>query len=104
MTKLDHNDTTGLSMRPVGPHPIGSFETWVPIEYFAEMYAWILQKRSPLTVFIHPLSKHGLADHTERIVFMGKTYTLKTDSMKEFDPDFKSQYEHVKLGYAKPHN
>lgn len=102
MAKLDNNDTTGLNMEPIGPHPIGSFETWVPVEYFAKFYAWILQKRSPLTIFIHPLTKHELTDHTERVVFMGKSYTLNTSTLRESIPDFKSQYEYLKLGYAKP--
>lgn len=103
-TKLDNNDTTGLNMKPVGPHPIGSFETWVPVEYFAKLYEWFLQKRSPLTIFIHPLTKNELVDHTDRVVFMGKSYTLNTDPLREVIPDFKSQYDYLKLGYAKPDN
>lgn len=104
MGKLEHNDTTGLNMQPIGPHPIGSFETWVPVEYFDKLYEWFLQKRSPLTIFIHPLTKHELVDHTDRVVFMGKSYILNTDTLRELIPDFKSQYEYLKLGYAKPQN
>ncbi|XP_031623079.1 twitchin-like isoform X2 [Contarinia nasturtii] len=100
---LEHNnDTTGLNMQPIGPHPIGSFETWVPVEYFAKLYGWFLLKRSRLTIFIHPLTKQELVDHTDRKVFMGKTYTLKTNTLREIVPSFKSQYEYLKLGYAKP--
>lgn len=102
--KLDNNDTTGLNMRPVGPHPIGSFETWVPVEYFAKLFEWFLQKRNQLTIFVHPLTKHELTDHTERTVFMGRSYTLDTSVLRELIPDFTSQYEYLKLGYAKPHN
>lgn len=102
--KLDHNDTTGLNMGKVGPHPTGSFETWVPVEYFNQMYEWFLQKRSPLTIFIHPLSAHELIDHTERVVFMGKSYTLNTQTLREIIPHFSSQYEHIKLGYANPNH
>lgn len=102
MAKLDNNDTTGLNMEPVGPHPIGSFETWVPVEYFPKAYEFFVQKRIPLTIFIHPLTKYELKDHTDRIVFMGKSHTLKTDVLQEVIPNFKSQYEYLKLGYAKP--
>lgn len=91
-------------MRPVGPHPVGQFQTWVPVEYFAKLYEWFVQKRSPLTVLIHPLSKHEVLDHTTRAVFMGKSYDLKTDTLREFIPNLKSEHEHVKLGYAKPGN
>lgn len=100
----DNNDTTGLNMQPIGPHPVGSFETWVPIEYFAKLYAWFLQKRSPLAIFVHPLTRHELTDHTERVVFMGKSYVLKTDTLRELIPDFGSQYEFVGLGYANTTN
>ncbi|XP_055308559.1 uncharacterized protein LOC129572591 isoform X2 [Sitodiplosis mosellana] len=100
---LEHNnDTKGLNMQPVGPHPIGSFETWVPVEYFAKLYEWFVQKRSPLTIFVHPLTKHELTDHTARVVFMGKSYTLNTDTLREIIPNFKSQYEYLGLGYANP--
>lgn len=47
-------------MGKVGPHPTGSFETWVPAEYFTKMYEWFLQKRLPLTIFIHPLTAHEM--------------------------------------------
>lgn len=32
---------------------------------------------------------------------MGRSYTLNTDTLRELIPDFKSQYEYLKLGYAK---
>ncbi|KAJ6649058.1 DOPA 4,5-dioxygenase [Pseudolycoriella hygida] len=87
-----NNDTTGLNMQPVGPHPIGSFETWVPVEYFSKAYEWFLQNRGPLSIFIHPLTKQELVDHTKRIVFMGSSYTLNTASLRELIPNFTSQY------------
>lgn len=89
-------------MGKVGPHPTGSFETWVPVEYFTKLYEWFLQKRIPLTIFIHPLTQHEITDHTDRVVFMGKSYNLDTAALREIIPNFKSQYEHIKLGYAKP--
>ena len=89
-------------MVKVGPHPMGSFETWVPVEYFSKLYEWFLQKRSPLTIFIHPLSKYEKVDHTERVVFMGKSYVLDTKTLRKIIPNFTSQYEHIQLGYANP--
>lgn len=91
-------------MKPVGPHPIGSFETWVPVEYFAKAYEWFVQKRSPLTIFVHPLTEHEVTDHTARVVFMGKSYTLDTSVLREKIPNFKSQYEYLGLGLANPDN
>lgn len=87
-----------------GPHPMGSYEIWTPVEYFAKLYEWFIQKRTPLTVFIHPVTQHELTDHTARKVFMGKNYDLKTDTLREIIPNFKSQYEYLGLGYANPDN
>ncbi len=91
-------------MQPVGPHPVGSFETWVPVEYFAKLYEWFIQTRGPLTIFVHPLTRLELVDHTDRIVFMGKPYTLNTGSLRKEIHNFKSQNEYLKMGYAKPNN
>lgn len=91
-------------MKPIGPHPIGSFETWVPVEYFAKLYEWFVRNRSGLTIFIHPLTKHEVVDHTDRAVFMGKSYSLNIDSLSEEIPHFQSQYIHLGLGYAAKNN
>lgn len=91
-------------MRPVGPHPVAQFQTWVPVEYFAKMYEWFIQKRSPLTVLIHPLSPHEVLDHTVRAVFMGKSFDLNTGTLREVIPNLASEQPHLKLGYAKPRN
>lgn len=89
-------------MVPIGPHPIGSFETWVPVEYFSQTYEWFLQKRLPLTIFIHPLTKYEYIDHTDRVVFMGKSYDINVNMLRKEISNFHSQYDHIKLGYANP--
>ncbi|XP_055308553.1 uncharacterized protein LOC129572588 [Sitodiplosis mosellana] len=105
---LEHNnDTIGLIMKPFGPHPIGQFETWIPVEYFAKAYEWFVQNRGPLTIFVHPRTPHEMTDHVDRIVFMGKSYTLDPNGLaelSEFIPNFKSQYAYLRMGFTNPAN
>lgn len=91
-------------MKPIGPHPIGQFETWVPAEHFSKAYEWFVQKRSSLTILIHPLTEHEVADHTQRVVFMGKAYDLDISKMRKVIPNFKSQYEYLQMGHANRDN
>lgn len=90
-------------MGPAGPHPIPQFQTWVPIEHFAPLYEWFIQKHLPLNVLIHPLTIHPKLDHTVRAVFMGKAFELKVNGLHDW-PTLTSQYPHIKLGYAKSKN
>lgn len=89
-----------INYTPVGPHPIGSYEVWCPWEYFAKAYNWFLLKRGDLSVLVHPLTKFEILDHTERAVWMGKSYSLKLDALTwEYD-EIPLQYPELGLGYS----
>ncbi|KAF0686366.1 Aste57867_21810 [Aphanomyces stellatus] len=93
----------GLNLGPIGPHPDGSFETWVPIESFVDAYEWFVANRQGLTIFIHPLTQYELIDHTERAVFVGKSAKLNVDDWSsDPDPSITSEYPQFKLGYSAP--
>ncbi|KAI8622625.1 DOPA-like domain-containing protein [Chytriomyces sp. MP71] len=87
---------------PVGPHPMSSCEVWVPIEYFGKFYGWVAQVRpQSVSLMIHPLSKHELLDHTERIAFMGPSVPLNVEYLEQSamaEPP--AQYPEFKLGYS----
>ncbi|KAJ3251032.1 hypothetical protein HK103_002928 [Boothiomyces macroporosus] len=90
-----------LNYEPVGPHPIGSFETWVPIEYFAEAYSFFLLNRGELSVLLHPLTREEQRDHTERAVWLGKPIPLKVDVLPVLSDTEPRQYPELGLGYSK---
>ncbi|OQR88347.1 hypothetical protein ACHHYP_06876 [Achlya hypogyna] len=93
-------DTHGLNLVPVGPHPIGSFETWAPVEHFPEVYSWFLANRNGLSVFIHPLTREEVRDHTERAAWMGSPLVLDVSQLSTQLAEPASQYPFFNLGYA----
>ncbi len=64
---------------PVGPHPIGSCQILVPPEGFGEFINWLMFNRRELDVFVHATTGDGLKDHTEHVMWLGKSYELKLD-------------------------
>ncbi|KAF0687430.1 Aste57867_20829 [Aphanomyces stellatus] len=94
--------THGLNMKPVGPHPIGSFETWVPVESFAAAYAWFTLHRNGLHVLVHPLSVEEIIDHSDRAAWMGTPQTLDFSALQDLYDEVPLQNPHFQLGYSNP--
>ena len=86
---------------PIGPHPIGSFETWVPQESFAEAYSWFLMNRGGLSILVHPLTKDEVDDHTNRDIWMGPSIPLNVARLEKHLPEVPAQYPELRLGYSK---
>lgn len=63
---------------PVGPHPIGSCQILVPTENFSEFIPWLMQNREGIDIFVHANTGDDLIDHTEFIMWLGKSYDLNT--------------------------
>ncbi|KAJ3104506.1 hypothetical protein HDU97_009119 [Phlyctochytrium planicorne] len=89
---------------PVGPHPMGSYEIWVPTEHFARVYQYLARNRPKnVSVLIHPLSKEQLLDHTDRVAFIGPSAPLYTEALQPPVLDhFPKQYPELGLGYSAP--
>ncbi|MEQ8585216.1 MAG: DOPA 4,5-dioxygenase family protein [Thalassobaculaceae bacterium] len=62
--------------KPVGPHPMWSCQIAFAPELLATILPWLTLNRDGLDVFIHPNTGNDLADHRDRAVFIGKSYTL----------------------------
>jgi len=65
-----------FNVQPRGPHPSGSFETWVPKEYLADALSFFTLHRNGLSIFIHPLTRHEIEDHTGRSSWLGTSWKL----------------------------
>lgn len=65
--------------RPIGPHPVCSCQVSVPVEKFDELVFWILENRSGISFFIHPVTGDDFLDHSERAIWIGKSYELDLD-------------------------
>lgn len=62
--------------KPVGPHPMWSYQVAFTPELLATILPWLTLNRAGLDVFIHPNTGDGLADHRDHTVFLGKSYPL----------------------------
>lgn len=65
--------------RPVGPHPIGSCQITLPQSQFADFIPWLMRERGELDAFIHADTGNDLIDHTEYVMWLGKSYPLNLE-------------------------
>jgi DOPA 4,5-dioxygenase len=62
--------------RPVGPHPRWSYQIAFDPPRFAELVGWLALNRGALDVFVHPNTGDEWADHRDRALWLGRSYTL----------------------------
>ena len=63
-------------LRPVGPHPRPSVQLTVPRDAFGDVAQFLALNRGKLTVFAHAETGKDLADHTEHVIWFGKSEPL----------------------------
>ncbi|GAB9471094.1 Dopa 4,5-dioxygenase [Globisporangium polare] len=95
-----------MNRKPVGPHPSGSFEVWVPKESFVRLLSFFTLHRGALSIFLHPLTKDQRVDHSaQRAIWLGQPWPIDADSLpadpteEDADPPF--QYPELGLGYSR---
>ena len=62
--------------KPVGPHPMWSYQVAFRPEIFAEIVPWLAQHRGELIVLVHPETGNDLIDHRDYPIWMGPAQTL----------------------------
>lgn len=62
--------------RPVGPHPMWSYQLAFAPAQFTPVMEWLTLNRSGLDVFVHPNTGDALADHRDRALWLGRTHVL----------------------------
>ena len=67
---------------PVGPHPRGSCQLTIPNERLSDVVSWLVLNRSGLTVFTHAQTGNALKDHTDHVIWLGPSETLKLDQFR----------------------
>lgn len=65
-----------LNMEPLGPHPIGSFETCCNATSLDAAVSFFMQNRRHFSVLLHPLTTEQLVDHRDRAMWMGMPQQL----------------------------
>jgi DOPA 4,5-dioxygenase len=69
--------------RPVGPWPTPMWQLVLKGENFysdlGKAISWLFLNRGEFSVMIHPNTSDELLDHTERTIWLGKSYELKLE-------------------------
>lgn len=79
-------ETFGISLgrlheRNVGPHLAWSCQLSVPKERFGEIIPWLALNRGSLDFFVHPVTGNDLIDHTQNVMWLGKSYPLNLEGL-----------------------
>ena len=67
---------------PVGPHPRGSCQLTIGNDQLADVLPWLVLNRGKLTVFTHAQTGNALKDHTQHVIWLGPSETLKLDQFR----------------------
>ncbi|HZQ61386.1 MAG TPA: DOPA 4,5-dioxygenase family protein [Casimicrobiaceae bacterium] len=67
--------------RPVGPHPMWSYQMTIAPAQFAEVIGWLALNHGALDVFVHPNTGKQVRDHRDSAVWIGHSYELKLDAL-----------------------
>lgn len=62
--------------KPVGPHPMWSYQLAVPAASFAQVLAWLALNHGELDVFVHPNTGNALRDHRDCAIWLGQSHVL----------------------------
>lgn len=62
--------------KPVGPHPMWSYQLALPAEHFSHVVGWLALNHGALDVFVHPNTGDELRDHRDCALWLGKSYQL----------------------------
>jgi DOPA 4,5-dioxygenase len=62
--------------RPVGPHPMWSYQLAIPSACFSEVVGWLALNHGALDVFMHPNTGDELRDHRDSALWLGRSHAL----------------------------
>ena len=62
--------------RPVGPHPMWSYQIAFAADELNKILAFLALNRDDLTVFVHPNTGDDVADHTRHAIWLGPQQEL----------------------------
>jgi DOPA 4,5-dioxygenase len=68
--------------RPVGPHPMWSYQIAFAPDQFNAIVPWLTLNRGDLVVFTHPNTGDDLGDHRDRAIWMGAKMELDLSVLK----------------------
>jgi DOPA 4,5-dioxygenase len=68
--------------RPVGPHPVWSYQIAFATAQFGEVVPWLMLHRGELNVLVHPRTGDEVADHTAHASWLGAPVALDIEFLR----------------------
>lgn len=68
--------------KPVGPHPMWSYQLAFDAGAFAHVVGWLALNHGALDVFIHPNTGDELADHRDSALWLGRSHVLDLSALQ----------------------
>lgn len=94
-----------VNKEPIGPHPAGSYEIWVPDTSFSEVFFYLATNRGNLSILVHPLTSQQRRDHETRNAWLGTPWPIYLDGLPRKSDEVPLQYPELRLGWsAAPEN
>ncbi|KAH8767328.1 dopa 4,5-dioxygenase [Diaporthe sp. PMI_573] len=84
---------------PIGPHPAGSYEIWVPDSSFSDVFFYLSANRGNLSILVHPLTSDQRGDHETRNAWMGTPWPIFLDGLP-VEGEIPLQYPELGLGWS----
>ncbi|KKP01723.1 dopa 4,5-dioxygenase [Trichoderma harzianum] len=89
-----------VNKEPIGPHPAGSYEIWVPDTSFSEVFFYLATNRGNLSILVHPLTSQQRRDHETRNAWMGTPWPIYLDGLPRKSDEVPLQYPELRLGWS----
>lgn len=67
--------------RPVGPHPMWSYQLEFAPAAFATVIGWLSLNHRALDVFVHPNTGEALRDHRDSAIWVGRSHSLNLEAL-----------------------
>ncbi|MBV9890275.1 MAG: DOPA 4,5-dioxygenase family protein [Rhizobacter sp.] len=68
--------------KPVGPHPMESFQIAFGAQAFSHVVGWLALNHGALDVFVHPNTEDELRDHRDCALWLGRSHTLNLHALQ----------------------
>jgi len=69
--------------KPVGPHPMWSYQLAFAPDAFPHVVSWLALNRGALDVFIHPNTGDELRDHRDCALWIGRSHALNLAALSD---------------------
>lgn len=67
--------------KPVGPHPMWTYQLEIPAESFSYVVGWLALNHGALDVLVHPNTGDELRDHRDSALWLGHSYALDLSAL-----------------------